>query len=105
MAIATIEKQGDTLKVRPEGRLDTIRTPLLDAEWQPHLEGIQKIEMDFTDVEYISSSCLRLLLWLEQQLEERGGGMQVVHASQPIIKILQLTGFMNVVHVIPDTAE
>ena len=39
MAIAVIEKQGTTLTVRPEGRIDTVRTPLLDAELHPHLDG------------------------------------------------------------------
>lgn len=102
MAIAVIEKQGTTLNVRPEGRVDTVRTPLLDRELQPHLEGVQQIAMDFSDVEYISSSGLRLLLWLEQTMEDRGGGVRVIHAGEAVLKIIKLAGFDNVVQVIPD---
>ena len=102
MAIAVIEKQGTVLNVRPEGRVDTVRTPLLDRELQPHLDGVQQIVMDFSDVEYISSSGLRLLLWLEQMMEEREGEVQLIHANAAVMKIIELSGFMNVVRVIAD---
>ena len=102
MAIAVIEKQGTVLNVRPEGRIDTVRTPLLDRELQPHLEGVQQIVMDFSDVEYISSSGLLLLLWLEQMVEKRGGEVQLIHANKEVMKIIKLSGFINVVHLIPD---
>ena len=102
MAIAVIEKQGTLLNVLPEGRIDTVRTPLLDRELQQHLDGVQQIVMDFSDVEYISSSGLRLILWLEQKVEERGGEVQLIHANEAVMKIIKLSGFMNVVRVIAD---
>ena len=72
-----IERQGNTLTVRPEGPLDTVRTPVLENELQPQLDGIEHIIMDFNGVKYIASSGLRLLLVLENQMEERGGeGLQ-----------------------------
>ena len=53
-------------------------------------------------MEYISSSGLRLLLWLEQMTEERGGEVQLIHANEAVMKIIKLSGFMNVVRVIAD---
>ena len=73
MGIAEMKKQGATLNVRPEGQIDTATTPLLDKELQPHLEGVRDIVMDFSEVEYITSSGLRLLMWLNQKMEENGG--------------------------------
>ena len=102
MALASIDRQGDTLTVRPSGRLDTARTPLLDRELHPHLDGVRQIVMDFSQVEYITSSCLRLLLWLEQMLEERDGEVQLIHPNQAIMRVIKLAGFDYVVHVIPD---
>ena len=102
MAIAVIEKQGDVLYVRPEGRVDTVRTPLLDRELQPYLDGVREIEMDFSRVEYISSSGLRLVLWLEQTMEDRGGEVRLTHANEGVLKIIRLSGFDNVVRVILD---
>lgn len=102
MAMAVIEKQGTVLNVRPEGRVDTARTPLLDRELQPHLDGVQEIVMDFSEVEYISTSGLRLLLWLEQMVEERGGEVRLIHANEAVMKVIKLSGFTNVLHVIAD---
>ena len=97
-----ITREEKTLNIQPEGRLDAVRTPQLDREIQPHLDGIEQIVMDFSKVEYISSSGLRLLLWLEQLMEERGGEVQLIHTAPPVMKILRLANFINVVHVITD---
>ena len=102
MAIAVIDKQGDVLNVRPEGRVDTARTPLLDRELQPHLDGVREIVMDFSRVEYISSSGLRLLLWLEHTMEDRGGEVRLTHAGEAVLRVIRMVGFDNVVRVIPD---
>ena len=58
MSIAAIEKNGITLNVHPEGRLDTLRAPLLDQELQPHLAGVSQVVMDFSNVLYVSSIML-----------------------------------------------
>lgn len=102
MASAEIEKNGSTLTVQPGGRMDTLRSPQLEQELQPYLADATQIVMDFTEVEYISSAGLRLLLWLEQQMETRGGEVQVIHANESVLKIFSLAGFMDVVHVIRD---
>ena len=102
MASAEIEKNGSTLTVQPGDRMDTLRSPQLEQELQPYLADATQIVMDFTEVEYISSAGLRLLLWLEQQMETRGGEVQVIHANESVLKIFSLAGFMDVVHVIRD---
>ena len=102
MSAAMIEKQGTSLNVCPESLLDAIRVPQLEQELQPYLADTTQIVMDFSRVEYISSSGFRLLLWLEQQMEDRGGEVQVKHADESVLKIFALAGFMNVVHVITE---
>ncbi len=98
----TIEKTETTLLVQPEGHLDAVRTPQLDKELEPRLAGVSQVVMDFSKVEYISSSCLRLLLWLAQEMKSRGGEVQVIHANQTVLHIFEMTGFMVAVHVITD---
>ena len=102
MSIATVEKQGTTLIVCPEGRLDILRSPKLEQEIDPHLEGVSQIVMDFSKVMYISSSGLRLLLRLEQMMEDRGGEVQVTHADEVVRHALDLAGFLDIVHVVEE---
>ena len=102
MSDTVFEKQGNTLTVRPKGRLDTVSSPVLDREVQPYVADVQEIIFDFTDVDYISSGGLRVLLGLEQNLEQRGGEVRVIHANSSVLKILDLVGFSEVVTVVPD---
>ena len=102
MSIAATEKQGTVLIVRPEGRLDTLRAPQLEQELQPRLEGVSQVMMDFSNVLYISSGGLRLLLCLEQTMEDRGGEVQVTHANEAVLNILDMAGFMDIVRVVTE---
>ena len=96
------EKQGTTLTVKPQGRLDTATSPVLEKELEQHLDGVKDVIMDFSSVEYISSSGLRMLLATEQLLEAPDVDMKVAHANEYIIEVFDMVGFMDVVEVVTD---
>ena len=102
MSSTVFEKEGTTLTVKPEGRLDTATSPVLEAELRQQMDGVQEIIMDFAAVEYISSGGLRVLLATEQQMESRGGSLKLIHVNEHILKIFELVGFMDVVTVVQD---
>ena len=103
MSVAVIEKKGNVLHVRPEIRLNTASTQLLERELQPYLDdSFQQIVMDFSRVDYITSSTLRLLLQLEQMMEELSGDILVVHVGKTVLNIMELSGFIEVVRVVPE---
>ena len=102
MSAAIYEKQGNVMTIKPQGRLDTATSPVLEKEMREHLDGIQELIMDFANVEYISSGGLRILLTTERQMENRGGSMKVIHVNQHILEIFDLVGFMDVITVARD---
>ena len=93
------EKQGSVLTVKPEGRLDSVTSPVLEGELKKHLDGVRDVIMDFTDVNYISSGGLRLLLTTEQQLEGKGGSIKVIHVNEYIYDVFELVGLTDAVAV------
>ena len=99
MSNTIFEKQGTTLTVKPQGRLDTATSPVLEQEMQQYLDGVLNVTMDFADVEYISSGGLRVLLSTDQILEDRGGNLRVIHVNEHILEVFQLVGFMEIVNV------
>ena len=99
MANTIYEKNGTTLTVKPEGRLDTATSPALQKELQQYMDGVRDILMDFEKVEYISSGGIRVLLATEQMLEDRGGSMTLIHVNKYTIDVFKLVGFMSVVKV------
>ena len=101
MAIAVLDKQGTTLNIRiTENALDAARTPQMDKNMAPYLVDTQHIVMDFSQVEYVSSSGLRMLLWLAKKMEKCGGKLEVSHVSENVLDIFETTGFLAFVHVI-----
>ena len=102
MSATVFEKQGSQLTVKPEGRLDTASSPVLESEMQPYLDGVQNVIMDFTKVEYISSGGLRLMLTTDQKLENRGGSLKIIHVNENILEICYLVGFTDIITVEQD---
>ena len=92
-------KNGTTLTVKPEGRLDTATSPELEKRMAPEMEGMAEIIIDLERVEYISSGGLRVLLAAEQEMEDRDGQMKVIHVNEHVMNILDITGFLDIITV------
>ncbi len=102
MTNTNFEKNGSLLTIKPEGRLDTATSPELEKEMTPYLEDVQNVVMDFELVEYLSSGGLRLLLTLEQKMEDRDGGLKLVHVNEYILDVLELMGMLDEITIEKD---
>ncbi len=90
-----------------ERQITTVsRSDLVPADYTNLRGGTYRFVMRLKDAmgrsKYISSSGLRLLLWLEQKMEDEGGEVQVINANQTVLKIFEMAGFMAVLNVITD---
>ncbi|MBQ9009259.1 MAG: STAS domain-containing protein, partial [Clostridia bacterium] len=80
-----VKKEGTTLNLKPEERIDTLTAPDLDRCIQAELKGTQLIILDLQMVDYISSAGLRVLLATEQEMEDCGGSLTLIHCSDAIL--------------------
>jgi anti-sigma B factor antagonist len=99
MSATVFEKNGTVLTVKPEGRLDTAAVTELDAELKQQLDGVQDIIFDFSNVNYITSIGLRMLLGLAQRAEEKKGSLRLIHVGETIIEVFEMVGFMELMQV------
>ena len=90
--------EGEKLTVALTGRLDTITSPDLEKFLAAGLEGIRELILDFADLEYISSAGLRVLLMTQKTMNEKGS-MKVVHVQEPILEVLEVTGFAEILNI------
>ena len=86
---------GDAMVVKIKGRIDTITSAQLDAKFKEEKVTESKIIMDFTDVEYISSAGLRLLLALKNGLDEQGKELEIHNINAVVKEVFNVTGFKN----------
>ena len=95
-----IEKksEGTNLNIALEGRLDTTTAPQLEAELKSDLPGVTNLVMDFEKLEYISSAGLRVLL-STQKIMNKQGEMKLIHVSDVINEIFEVTGFSDILNI------
>ena len=70
----TIEKitNGTELTVKLAGRLDTTTAPELEAALKDSYAGVEKLVLDFAELEYLSSAGLRVLLQAQKTMNKQG---------------------------------
>ena len=95
-----IEKNlnGAELTVTLTGRLDTTTAPQLEAEFKQSLSGIEKLVLDFTALEYLSSAGLRVLLAAQKTMNKQGE-MIIKNVNETINEIFEVTGFIDILTI------
>lgn len=88
----TMDKNGNELFASFKGELDAQTSPDVEAQIVPALDGVEKLVLDFAQLEYISSAGLRVLLTIMQIMIERQG-VTVRNVSDEIMSVLDMTGF------------
>ena len=91
-------KEGKNLLIALEGRLDTLTAPELEKELNSALEGIEKLTLDFADLEYISSAGLRVLLSAKKTMNNQGE-MVIRNANETVREVFEVTGFDEILTV------
>ena len=96
----TIEKNlnGTELTGAGEGRLDTTTAPQLEASLKESFEGVTKLVLDFSALEYLSSAGLRVLL-TAQKVMNKQGEMVIKNINETIREIFEVTGFVDILTI------
>lgn len=91
-------KEDKTLTLKVAGRLDTTTVSELEDVLNTALEGITDLVFDFSDLEYISSAGLRILLKTQKQIQKTGT-MIVRGANDMVLEIFEVTGFNDILTI------
>ena len=96
----TIEKNLEETKLtlKLDGRLDTTTAPMLEDEITASIAGVQKLELDFGGLAYLSSAGLRVLLGAQKIMNQQGK-MIIRNVNDTIMEVFELTGFSKILTV------
>ena len=102
-------RYADAVVLRPAGRIDHTSSPDFRTALAPYLDRCaaeqDRVVLDLSGVEYISSAGLRVLMLAAKQARAQGG-TAVVAALQPIVsEIFEISRFHLVLDVYPSTRE
>ena len=93
-----VTKDGETLCVALEGRLDTVSSPELEECLREDLPGMTLLVLDFEKLDYISSAGLRVLLQAHKRMNGQGR-MVLRNVGESILEIFEVTGFTDILTI------
>lgn len=94
----TKNRTGNKLEIVLEGRLDTTTAPQLETELKEEISDVEELRLDFTDLAYISSAGLRVLL-SAQKIMNRQGSMVICNANEDVMDVFDVTGFIDILTI------
>ena len=92
------QSDGSKLTLALEGRLDTTTAPQLEAEFKSFLNGLTELVLDFSQLDYLSSAGLRVILSAQKAMNKQGK-MTVCHVNETIMEIFEITGFVDILNI------
>ena len=94
MNVTTTSEPGVT-RVELEGSIDGKTAPHIREEFSAALPQVQKLIIDMSRVDYLSSAGLRLLLLLYREITARKGKLVLVQVSPEVRTVMSHTGFLS----------
>jgi anti-sigma B factor antagonist len=94
----TSERLGRTsLALFLSGRLDTATAPQFERKIKQVGNDITELTIDLSDLTYISSMGLRLLLQTQKALNESGRKLIIKNMNESIREVFEMTGFIKLI--------
>ena len=96
----TIEKKinGEELTLIVSGRLDTQTAPELENVLDASLPGLKELIFDMTNLEYVSSAGLRVILKAQKVMNTQGS-MKLTGVNDSIMEVFDITGFLDILTI------
>ncbi|MCQ2413464.1 MAG: STAS domain-containing protein [Clostridia bacterium] len=80
------------------GRPDTTTAPMLEAEIGT-LDGTVSLTLDFSELEYISSAGLRVILAVQKKMMGKSGELVIQNVNPEVNEVFEITGFSDILTI------
>ncbi|MBQ6807404.1 MAG: STAS domain-containing protein [Lachnospiraceae bacterium] len=92
-------RDNENLTIKLYGKLDITTSSDLEKVVKGDLDDVKYLEFDFSELEYISSSGLRVLLIAIKKMNTQGE-LIVSNANEVVKEVFKITGFHNLVKMV-----
>ncbi len=100
------EPHGHLEVFRPAGRLDSATSGDLESLLVERLEnGCTVVVLDFSDLDYISSAGLRVVLMVGKRLRAAGGRLTLASLRESVRDLFEMSGFLSLFPVLATVEE
>ena len=93
-------KEENQIRLVVEGKVDTATSLNLQQAILTAFQKSKHVFVDFTDVEYISSSGLRALIIGQKTAQSKGGSMVLSGCKGVVLEVLKASGCVKILTII-----
>ena len=94
------------LILRIEGRLDASSSPILEKKIQQMIDELHHyVILDFSQVDYLSSAGLRVLLAATKKLKSNQGDLVLFSLGEDILEIIKMAGFDKILRICSNESD
>lgn len=91
-----IIQSNDIVKITIEGNLESLTIKPFTEKIPNIIQFEKNVEIDFSAVEYVDSSGIRILLSLSKKLKDINKTVKIINCSESIKRILQLSSLQDI---------
>lgn len=97
--------EGSARLLRAFGEIDIMSAPTLRSALLPALESVERVVLDLSQVSFLGSSGLAVLVEGRDQAQQYDRQLRLVCASRVVIRALEVTGIRDLFDISPDLAS
>jgi len=95
----------DALVVHVVGEIDTLTAPILRAQLDKHLPTAKLLALDLSQVSFLGSAGLAVLVAAKTEVERRGHRLRLVPGSRIANRALEATGLLSQFDIVASVTE
>jgi len=105
MEIVT-SRETDAVIAALQGRMDAVTAPDFDSWFAERMaNGEQRLVLDMSGLDYISSAGLRSLLAAAKKIKAVGGALALCGLSGTVAEVFRMSGFLSIFTATDSAAE
>lgn len=94
------EQRGDVLIVSPQGRVDSVSSGELEVKLLSCIDGgSHRMVIDFSGLDFVSSSGLRVFLMTAKKLKPLGGKVVLCSLAPEVKEVFEVSGFASMLSI------
>jgi anti-anti-sigma factor len=82
-----------------KGRLDALTAVDFDKLIREHLKELNRAQIDCSELDYISSAGLRVMLSTAKRLKEQGGELRLAALKETVATVFKISGFDKIIPI------
>lgn len=101
-----VSRRGDASILALKGRVDATTSNQVHERIMDEVEkGCKRMAIDFSEVSYVSSAGLRVLIYASKTLSKNSGTLSICALNDNIKKIFEISGLSKLFHITEDVAS